>query len=51
LASTFTGFYENCPILRAEPEVQASRLLLADLCARVLEIGLGLLGIEAPDQM
>ena len=51
LAATFTGFYENCPILRADPEVQASRLVLADLTARVLEVGLGLLGISAPDQM
>jgi arginyl-tRNA synthetase len=51
LASAFTGFYENCPILRAVPAVQASRLALADLTARTLELGLSLLGIAAPDQM
>ena len=51
LATSFTGFYENCPILRAEPEIQASRLVLADLCARALQLGLGLLGIEVPEQM
>jgi arginyl-tRNA synthetase len=51
LASAFTGFYENCPILRAEPELQASRLALADVTARVLSLGLSLLGIVAPDQM
>ena len=51
LASAFTSFYENCPILRAEPDLQQSRLALADLTARVLELGLSLLGIEAPDQM
>ena len=51
LASAFTSFYENCPILRAEPDLQQSRLALAELTARVLELGLSLLGIEAPDQM
>jgi arginyl-tRNA synthetase len=51
LATTFTGFYENCSILRAAPEVQASRLALADITARSLALGLSLLGIDAPDQM
>jgi len=51
LATTFTGFYENCPILRAEPELQASRLALADITARSLALGLSLLGIDAPEQM
>ncbi|MCU1491147.1 MAG: arginyl-tRNA synthetase [Acidimicrobiaceae bacterium] len=51
LASTFTTFYENCPVLRAEGEVRSSRLLLCSLTASVLSAGLGLLGIEAPQQM
>lgn len=52
LASTFTTFYEACPVLRAPDEVvRESRLALSDLTARVLALGLGLLGIEAPDQM
>lgn len=52
LASTFTTFYEACPVLRAPDEaVRQSRLALSDLTARVLALGLGLLGIEAPDQM
>jgi arginyl-tRNA synthetase len=52
LASTFTGFYENCPVLKAPTdELRHSRLLLCDLTARVLAQGLGLLGIVAPDQM
>jgi arginyl-tRNA synthetase len=51
LATTFTGFYENCPILRAEPDLQASRLALADITARSLALGLSLLGIDAPEQM
>jgi arginyl-tRNA synthetase len=52
LATTFTTFYETCPILRApDAESRRSRLVLADLTARVLATGLGLLGIEAPERM
>ena len=52
LASAFTDFYESCPILRADtPEQLRSRLLLADLTARVLAQGLELLGITAPERM
>jgi arginyl-tRNA synthetase len=51
LATSFTGFYENCPILRAEGAVQASRLALSDLTARTLALGLSLLGISVPEQM
>ncbi len=52
LASDFTAFYEHCPVLRAEEaSIRASRLLLCDVTARVLALGLGLLGIEAPEQM
>jgi arginyl-tRNA synthetase len=52
LATTFTRFYETCPVLRAEDEaVRRSRLALADVTARVLARGLDLLGIEAPHRM
>jgi arginyl-tRNA synthetase len=52
LATTFTAFYENCPVLRAEDEeTRRSRLVLSDQTARVLHVGLGLLGIDAPDRM
>ena len=52
LATTFTGFYENCPVLKAPTDqLRQSRLGLSDLTARVLAEGLGLLGIDAPDQM
>jgi arginyl-tRNA synthetase len=52
VASAFTDFYESCPILRADTSEQLrSRLLLADLTARVLAKGLDLLGIAAPDRM
>lgn len=52
LATAFTTFYENCPVLRAgSADLRQSRLVLCDLTARVLEAGLGLLGIDAPDRM
>ena len=51
LAGLFAGFYENCPVLKAEPVERASRLALADLTGRVLKQGLELLGIETLEQM
>ncbi len=51
LATTFTTFYERCPVLRAEAGTRRSRLALCDLTARTLALGLGLLGIPAPDRM
>jgi arginyl-tRNA synthetase len=51
LAGHFTRFYEACPVLKAEPGVRASRLMLADLTGRVLKEGLGVLGIETLEQM
>ena len=51
LATAFTAFYEHCPVLRADAVVRESRLVLCDVTARVLERGLDLLGIAAPDRM
>lgn len=51
LATTFTGFYEHCPVLQSEGDVRHSRLVLCDLTARILALGLGLLGISAPERM
>jgi arginyl-tRNA synthetase len=51
LAGRFTAFYENCPVLNAEPGRREARLLLCDLTARVLQQGLKVLGIETLEQM
>jgi arginyl-tRNA synthetase len=51
VSQDFTVFYEQCPVLKAEEPTRASRLALCDLTARTLAQGLGLLGIEAPEQM
>ncbi|TAK79318.1 MAG: arginine--tRNA ligase, partial [Gammaproteobacteria bacterium] len=52
LAATFHRFYEHCPILSQEDKsIRNSRLLLADLTARTLQLGLDLLGIKTLEQM
>ena len=51
LAGRFTGFYENCPVLKAEEPLRGSRLALCELTARVLKQGLEVLGIEVLEQM
>jgi arginyl-tRNA synthetase len=51
LATKFSGFYENCPVLQSDEPVRTSRLLLCDVTARTLALGLDLLGIEHPEQM
>jgi arginyl-tRNA synthetase len=52
VASLFTTFYEQCPVLQApEPAIRHSRLALSALTLRVLVTGLGLLGIPVPDRM
>jgi len=52
VASLFTTFYEECPVLKAEPEsLRARRLALCALTLRVLTEGLGLLGVPVPEQM
>jgi arginyl-tRNA synthetase len=51
LANTYHSFYEACPVLKAEPTLRASRLVLSDLAARTLSHGLALLGIACPERM
>jgi len=52
LATRYSDFFENCPVLRAETEpLRVSRLLLCDLTARIIERGLDLLGIEVVERM
>ena len=52
VASAFTTFYEECPVLKAPAEqVRESRLALCALTLRVLLKGLDLLGIPVPDRM
>src|SRR6266516_1051645 len=52
VASSFTTFYEQCPVIGApSAAVKESRLALSALALRVLLAGLGLLGVRVPDRM
>lgn len=51
IATSFTAFYEGCPVLKSEGATRASRLALCEVVARTLALDLDLLGIVAPDQM
>lgn len=51
-AKAYAVFNDNCPVLRADDEATTrSRLMLVALTARVLETGLGLLGIQVVPRM
>jgi arginyl-tRNA synthetase len=52
LAKVYSGFFQNCPVLKAPtPALRQSRLLLCDLTARVIQKGLELLGIRTIERM
>ncbi|MFF5637533.1 arginine--tRNA ligase [Streptomyces sp. NPDC012825] len=53
LASLYTTFYDQCPVLKPEParEVAENRLFLCDLTARTLHQGMALLGIRTPERL
>jgi arginyl-tRNA synthetase len=52
LAKSYSGFFQHCPVLKAEtPALRQSRLLLCDLTARVIQRGLNLLGIRTVERM
>ena len=52
LATRYSDFFENCPVLKAETDaLRTSRLILCDLTARTIKRGLNLLGIEVVERM
>ena len=51
LSQKFNQFYDRCPVLQAEEAVRVSRLMLCDLTARTLKLGLNLLGIPVLARM
>jgi len=52
LAKSYSAFFENCPVLKAETTaLRDSRLLLCDLTARTIQRGLELLGIGVVEKM
>ncbi|WP_261345327.1 arginine--tRNA ligase [Tuwongella immobilis] len=52
LAKSYSTFFVNCPVLKAETEeLRDSRLILCDLTARVIQKSLHLLGIRTVEMM
>jgi len=51
LAELFHRFYQECPILKAEPDICKARLYLALATRQVLRNGFRILGVSAPDSM
>ena len=51
LSKKYNKFYENCPVLKADEPIKTSRLILCDLTARTLKLGLSLLGIDVLERM
>ena len=51
LSKKYNQFYEQCPVLQAEEPIKTSRLVLSDLTARTLKLGLSLLGISVLERM
>ncbi len=51
LSQKFNQFYDKCPVLAAEEPLRTSRLVLCDLTARTLKLGLSLLGISVVERM
>ncbi|MEU7699981.1 arginine--tRNA ligase [Streptomyces sp. NPDC039028] len=53
LASLFTTFYSECPVIKPAPaqDVAENRLFLSDLTARTLHQGMALLGIRTPERL
>ncbi|MEU4212790.1 arginine--tRNA ligase [Streptomyces sp. NPDC026206] len=53
LASFYTAFYDQCPVLKAEggPAQVENRLFLCDLTARTLHQGMALLSIRTPERL
>ena len=51
LSQKFNQFYDKCPVLKAEESVRTSRLVLCDLTARTLQLGLSLLGIQVLERI
>jgi arginyl-tRNA synthetase len=51
LSQKFNQFYDRCSVLQADEPQRTSRLILCDLTARTLKLGLSLLGIPVLERM
>jgi arginyl-tRNA synthetase len=51
VAELYHRFYQECPILKADPETRTARLFLSVATRQVLRNGFRILGITAPESM
>jgi len=51
IAEHYHRFYQECPILKAEPDTANARLILSLATRQVLQNGFRILGISAPESM
>ncbi|MEI8186694.1 MAG: arginine--tRNA ligase [Chlorobiaceae bacterium] len=51
VAELFHRFYQECPIIKAEPDICKARLFLSVATRQVLRNGFRVLGISAPESM
>lgn len=51
LSQVFNQFYDRCSVLQAAEPERTSRLMLCDLTARTLKLGLSLLGIQVLERL
>jgi arginyl-tRNA synthetase len=51
LAKTFTDFYQQCPVLKADESIRRFRVRLTAAARKTLALTLRLLGIQAPQVM
>ncbi|NJN04234.1 MAG: arginine--tRNA ligase [Leptolyngbyaceae cyanobacterium RM1_1_2] len=51
LSQKFNQFYDRCSVLQANEPQRTSRLMLCDLTAKTLKLGLSLLGIQVLERM
>jgi len=51
LSQKFNQFYDRCPVLQIDEPQRTSRLVLCNLTARTLKLGLSLLGIPVLERM
>ncbi|ACD91503.1 arginyl-tRNA synthetase [Chlorobium limicola DSM 245] len=51
VAEQYHKFYQECPILKADPDIRTARLFLSLATRQVLRNGFTILGISAPESM
>ncbi|WP_268761103.1 DALR anticodon-binding domain-containing protein, partial [Chlorobium limicola] len=51
VAEQYHKFYQECPILKADPDIRTARLFLSLATRQVLRNGFAILGISAPESM